>query len=521
MSDEEVTTESKTLQVPNFLVVLTDQHRVDTIGVLGNQYAHTPNLDALASEGFGFTNAFTPTAICTPARASLITGKAPFRHRVLANHEWNIGYTSDLSPQFWSYTQELRDHGYNVGLVGKFHAGETHLPDEFGMDDDSFAGAINPVNNPIYQQWLKDNGFPPPRVEDEMRGILPGGRPGHVIAGRLQQPVEATFERFITTRAIEHLRRYAAEYRETGRPFSLDVHYFGPHLPYMIPDQYFDLIDPADVQLPPSFGDSLVGKPPIQENYAVYWSTSSFSPQQWKKLIAVYWGYVAMIDHEIGLIRDEMRRLGLDDSTAIFFSADHGEFTGAHRLNDKGPMMYDDIYNVPMLVRIPGVDRQGQDDSFVSLLDIPATILDLAGLDASKVEDGRSFVDLTRGQEVPSWREDMVLEFHGHHFPLQQRGLRTRDFKLVISPESINELYDLRVDPYEMNNVYGVPVYEKDRFELCKRLHAQLVERGDTVFAKWMAAMTDFDVPLGSTAHSDYDQILEQEENESDPEAEK
>lgn len=502
--------------VPNSLVILTDQHRVDTIGALGNPNAQTPNIDALAEEGFAFTNAFTPTAICTPARASLLTGKAPFKHRVTANHEWNIAYTSDITPDFWSYTQELRDNGYNVGIVGKFHAGETHLPDEFGMDDDSFIGAINPVNNERYQQWLKDNNYPPVKVTDEIRGTLPGNRPGHVIAGRLQQPVEATFERFMTEIALERLRQYAADFKQTGKPFSLDVHYFGPHLPYMIPDEYFDLIDPDCVELPPSFGDSLIGKPPIQDNYATYWSTSSFSPDEWRKLIAIYWGYVTMIDHEIGILRQELRNLGLDDQTAIYFSADHGEFTGAHRLNDKGPMMYDDIYNIPMLVRIPGVSHHGQNDSFVSLLDIPATIMDLAHLDVSKVEDGRSFVDLTRGKDVPDWRKDIVLEFHGHHFPLQQRGLRTKEFKLVINPESVNELYDLRTDPYEINNVYTSPIYDKIRFDLCKELHRQLVERGDGVFAKWMAAMTDFDVPLGNTANSDFDDVvLAQEEAEA------
>lgn len=494
-------------RIPNFLVLMTDQHRTDTIGAYGNPYAHTPHIDSLADEGFAFTQAFTPTAICTPARASLITGLAPFKHKVAANHEWNIVYTSDITPDFWTYTQELRDNGYNVGLVGKFHAGETHLPDEFGMDDDSFIGAVNPVNDKRYRKWLKDKGYPPPRIKDPIRGILPGNRTGHTLAGRLQQPLEATFERFLTEIAIEKLHEYAADYRDNGQPFSLDVHYFGPHLPYMLPDEWFDLIDPQNVTLPPSFGDNLKDKPPIQENYATYWSTSSFSPDEWRKIIAVYWGYVAMIDHEIGIIRKEIEKLGLADETAVFFTADHGEFTGAHRLHDKGPAMYDDIYNIPLFAHIPGISHHGQNDNFVTLIDIPATIMDLAGLDASKVEDGRSFVDLTRGKEVPDWRQDLVLEFHGHHFPLQQRGLRTKEFKLVINPESVNELYDLRCDPYEINNVYDSPIYDQIRKELATTLHRKLVERGDTTFAKWMAAMTDFDVDLVNTSHDDYDDL--------------
>ena len=150
------------------------------------------------------------------------------------------------------------------------------------------------------------------------------------------------------------------------------MHFFGPHLPYFLPDEWFDLIDPAEVALPESFGDPLIGKPPIQLNYAAYWSTSSFTNEQWKKLIAVYWGYVAMIDFEIGRIMDAARELGVLDDTAVFFCADHGEFTGAHRLNDKGPMMYDDIYNIPFIARIPGVSAVGRSTAFVSLIDLPA-----------------------------------------------------------------------------------------------------------------------------------------------------
>ena len=273
------------------------------------------------------------------------------------------------------------------------------------------------------------------RAHGLWRGKLPGGRDGHILAARLDQPEEAAFERFLADRAITRLRQYAADWKEARRPFCLDVHFFGPHLPYFLPDEWFDLIDPADVELPESFGDPLIGKPPIQLNYAAYWSTSSFTNEQWKKLIAVYWGYVAMIDFEIG------------------------------------------------------------------------RIMDVARLDTSLVEDGRSIVDLTRGGAVEGWRQDIVCEFHGHHFPLQQRMLRTRDFKLVINPESVNELYDLRRDPAEMTNVYASPVYDEIRRELATNLYRQLRERGDHSFAKWMAAMTDFDIPLANTARSDLDGV--------------
>ncbi|MCI7551844.1 MAG: sulfatase-like hydrolase/transferase [Actinomycetaceae bacterium] len=493
--------------VRNVLVIMTDQHRTDTIGCLGNPHAQTPTIDRMGEEGFAFTNCFTPTAICTPARASLLTGKLPVKHQVLANPEWNIAYNTDIPLDAWTYTQELRDHGYNVGMVGKYHCG-FNLPDKFGIDDDTYWGAENPVANEKYVAWLEKNNLPPVKAHDFWRGKLPGNRDGHIIAARLHQPEEATFERFIADTAIERLKQYAHDWKTTGKPFSLDVHFFGPHLPYFLPDEWFDLIDPECVTLPASFGDTLVNKPPIQQNYATYWSTSSFSNEQWKKLIAVYWGYVAMIDFEISRILDAAKELGILDDTATFFCADHGEFTGAHRLNDKGPMMYDDIYKVPFIAHIPGVSTVGRSDKFVSLIDLPATVLDIAGLDPTLVEAGRSVVDLTRGDDVPGWRENIVCEFHGHHFPLQQRMIRTKEFKLIVSPESINELYDLRYDPNEMTNVYEAPAYRDIRAELATELYTQLRERGDNSFAKWMAAMTDFKVELKNTARSDLDEVM-------------
>lgn len=487
----------------NIVFLMTDQHRTDTLGCYGNRHAHTPNLDRLSESGTRFDNAFTPTAICTPARASLLTGKAPFRHRLLANSEWNIGYRTDLADGEFKFSEELRRRGYNVGLIGKWHVGEKATPADYGFDGPDLGGAINPVLHEDYQAYLSEHGFPPVRLNDTVHGTLPGGRQGHLLAARLDQPVEATFEHFLADSAISMLRRYAGE----GKPFSLSVHFYGPHLPYIIPAEYYDLIDPRVVELPESFAETFAGKPPVQSRYSEYWSSDSFSPDDWRKLIAVYWGYVALIDFEMGRVLDALDEIGHRDSTAVFFTADHGEFTGSHRLNDKGPAMYDDIYRIPGLLRVPGSPAGVADDHFVTLMDWTATILELAGADAADAVDGASVIPLTRGDEAPDWREDFVGEFHGHHFHYQQRMLRTASHKLVVNPESFNELYDLQNDPSELTNVYDVPAYDEIRRKMCHRLYRQLDDRGDDVFAKWMAATTDFDVPLSNTAKSDYDEL--------------
>lgn len=479
----------------NILFLMTDQHRIDTIGAYGNPAAATPVLDALAASGTLFNHWYTPTAICTPARASLVTGKAPFRHKLLANHERNVGYLEDLADGEFSFSETLREAGYNVGLVGKWHAGTHKTASDFGFDNVDLPGWHNPVDHPDYLRYLEENDLPPYEISDRIRGTLPNGNPGNLLAARLHQPEEATFEYYLATRAIEQLERYAHDNRALGTPFFLALHYFGPHLPYIVPDEYFDLIDPDLVELPKSIAETFQGKPPVQRNYSEHWTFDTMPLEVTRKLIAVYWGYVALIDKQLGRVLDAMTRLGLADETAVFFSADHGEFTGAHRLHDKGPAMYDDIYRTPGILRVPGGPAGVVRDEFVSLTDCTATILELAGCDPTPAVDSRSLLPLARN-EHPTWDQDIVCEFHGHHFPYPQRMIRTDRYKLIVNPESVNELYDLQRDPDELINIYPHPEMAATVSRLMRRLYDVLRERGDN-FYHWMTTMYD----VGPTDH--------------------
>lgn len=483
------------------LFLMTDQHRVDTLGAYGNTAVRTPNLDRLAGEGTRFDSCYTPTAICTPARASLLTGAAPFRHRLLANYERNVGYLEDLSEGQFTFSEQLRAEGYNLGLLGKWHGGVRRSAADYGFDGPALPGWHNPIDHPDYLAYLDEHGLPPYRITDPVRGTTPNGSPGNLLAARLHQPVEATFEHYLATRTIEMLRRYAEEERQPERrPFFLATHFFGPHLPYILPEAYYDMYDPADVELPASIAETFAGKPPVQGNYSRLWAFDTMPIEETRKLIAVYWGYVTLIDEQIGRILDAMRELGLEDRTAVFFTADHGEFTGAHRLHDKGPAMYEDIYRIPGLLRVPGAPQGQVRDEFVSLTDCTATILDLAGSATEPAVDSRSLLPLARG-ERPEWDEHHLAEFHGHHFPYPQRMLRTRRYKLVVNPESHNELYDLRTDPHELHNRYAHPELRPVREELTRRLYDLLRERGDNFF-HWMTPMydveTDYDTTLSS-----------------------
>lgn len=424
---------------------------------------------------------------------------------MLNNPERNGGSKDELSdedPMLWG---QLKDQGYSVGHVGKWHIGRERGPEFYGLDGEHLPGALNPVHHPSYEKWLEENGFPPFSVSEPVFGTAANGTGrGHLIAGRLQQPAEATIEAFLTDRTLGLLDRYAAEWKVNATPFMLSCHWYGPHLPYLIPDSYYDLYDPDDVPLPASMAETFAGKPEVQRQYSAYWSSDDFDAAAWRKLIAVYWGYVTMIDHQAGRLIEALKGHGLWDDTAVFFTADHGEFTGAHRLNDKGPAMYEDIYHIPGIARVPGAPAQVSDD-FASLIDLNPTILELAGAPVPEQCDGTSLLPLLHGADSGGTRDEIVAEFHGHHFPYSQRMLRDRRHKLVHNPESVHELYDLETDPHELHNVYDAPAYAEVRRDLTVRLYRELMRRGDPAYT-WMSYMAD----IGGDRAADVDGVAEE-----------
>jgi arylsulfatase A-like enzyme len=164
--------------------------------------------------------------------------------------------------------------------------------------------------------------------------------------------------------------------------------------------------------------------------------------------------------------------------------------------------MYEDIYRIPGLVSVPGGSPQARGE-LVSLIDLPATLLDIAGIPDALTTDGRSLLPLVLG-ETPGWRSEIVAEFHGHHFAYAQRMIRDERYKLVVNPESIDELYDLALDPDELRNVHDVPTYRAIREELCARLYRELVARGDPAYS-WMTYMS----PIGGARAGDMDGVAD------------
>lgn len=486
---------------PNILFLFTDQQRADTLGCYGNAVCRTPNVDRLAAEGVRFSQGYTPTSICTPARASILTGVMPHKHRLLANFERNVGYLTELPDDAIPFSRYLRDAGYNVGTIGKWHIGQERGPDFYEFDGPHFPGWGPPVQHPDYQAYLKAKGLPPFEVHNLLRGRFPNGQPSNVIAGQYDGPAEGLFDAFITERAGAQLRSYA----DQERPFFLACQWFGPHLPYLLPPEYLHRYTLDQVSLPATMAETFAHKPRVQQHYAAHWAFDSFSPDQWRQIIAAYWGYVTLIDEQVGRMLAALDEVGLSEETVVIFSSDHGEFAGSHRMQDKGPAMYDDTYRVPFIIRLPGGRSGVVEERFVNLVDLTATFVALAGEPAPKHFDGRSLLPLLHEEQpaATTWREHMIAEFHGHHFPYPQRMIRTATHKLVVNPADVDELYDLIDDPLEMVNRIDDPAYAAVRRRLYSTLYEELRAAGDN-FYHWMTSMSPMDAAAGDASLSQY-----------------
>lgn len=494
----------------NFLLITTDQQRMDSLGAYGRQARRrdgsplTPTFDALAAGGTLFRRAYTPTAICTPARASLITGVRPHRHNLLANYERNVGFQEELDegPAVVPFSRPLREAGYDVVSIGKWHVGKERGPEEFGFEGTHFPGWGEPVRHEDYLRYLEGRGLGPFEVVEPLRGTFPNGLPSNVTAGIYEGPPEGTFSAFLADRAVLRLRTAAEGWRRERKPFFLALHFFGPHLPYYLPRAYAELVDPDALALPASLAETFAGKPRVQRNYAEHWSGFRFDEATWRVILARYLGYVALIDDQVTRVLAALEEEGLAPATAVAFTSDHGGFVGGHRLQDKGPAMYDDIYRVPMAWRLPGAPAGLQRDEFVSLIDIAPTLTALAGAATPESYEGRDLTPLLRGENVADWRDIITAEFHGHHFPYPQRMIFDGRFKLVVNPPDRDELYDLRGDPHELVNRIDDSALTEERNALYRRLYRELKKRGDK-FYHWMTSMA----PVGE---SDVDASLSQ-----------
>ncbi|WP_324662349.1 sulfatase-like hydrolase/transferase [Haloarcula sediminis] len=464
---------------PNVLLVLTDQERHDLVDPDGVP-VETEAIDGLVADGVRFTHAFTPISICSSARASLLSGLYPHTHGILNNVHEPDAVRTDLPAEVPTFGTALREAGYRNAYVGKWHVGRTDTPEDFGFDyvggSDDHHDAHLSAGLDSYQ---RDYGVDPDEIEPRDPVYAEFADSREMLGGTLPIPAEATRSAFNAELTIGRLEQLA----DADEPFFHRVDFQGPHHPYLVPEPYASLYDPEDLPPWPSDAETFDGKPRVQECYREYRGVEGLSREEWDRLRALYMGFMHHIDDQIARILAKVDELGVAENTLVVHASDHGDFTGGHRQWNKGPMMYDDTYRIPLVVRGPGVAGGGRVcDDLVSLMDLMPTFLDAADAPVPDDVDGRSLWPLLADEAGANGRDAVFAEYHGDEMGLySQRMVRTKRYKYVFNAPDVDELYDLDADPHELQNLIDHPDYRDARSRLRGRLAEWMHDTADPI----------------------------------------
>ena len=277
-----------------------------------------------------------------------------------------------------------------------------------------------------------------------------------MLGGNLRQsglqegPQEASVPGYLSSQAIPTIERYAAD----SRPFFVSANYWGPHRPYWITDPHYSMYDTAAIKPWPNFFDDISDQPGMIRSFERFHKTHWITPEKLSRIIGKYYGYVSLIDDEIGRILDTLEAAGELDSTLIVYSSDHGSSVGARRSVDKGYGMYDDLTRIPLIVSHPSI-TPSVSDAYVTLLDLAPTFLDLAGAPVPDSYQGSSLMPIITGDRDAVRDDFIVTESFGLHLAYWQRMVRTDTTKYIYNATGDDEFYDLARDPWEMTNIIG------------------------------------------------------------------
>jgi len=468
---------------PNIVLILTDQHRLSAVGAYGRTVCSTPHLDRLAQEGIVFENAYTTCPLCSPARGTIITGQFPHSHGICTN-TGNLGCSvNELRDGPGLLSRRLQSAGYSTGYTGKWHLGTNRttlygvrnrptLPRDVGFEGQNFPGhGGGGFDFPEYKQYLLDHGFEH-RVKPWSEATYDFGQ-----AGELEGPTESTVPYFLAEHTISLIERF----RRRSQPFFIWHNFWGPHEPYYVPKQWLDPYRNVEIPQWPNYSwpaRSLEGP----HKLVVHPQQDRLSWEDWATTIRYYYAFVSLIDSQIGRILDHLRAVNLLDNTVVLFTADHGESLGSHGgLVDKGWRHFEETHRIPLIVRFPGRRYAGMTvTQLVSLTDVYPTILEIAGAQGHDHDiHGLSLLPLLCG-DVREWRDQVVVEFHGlNEMTYTQRTVRWANYKFGFNCGNRDELYDLGVDPHEMENVAGHAEYKKIVEEGRERLRTWMKETDD------------------------------------------
>ena len=451
----------------NVVFMLSDQLRSDCVGSYGNPIIRTPHIDGLAAEGTRFDQAFAQHPQCVPSRAAIFTGRYPHVNGAISNFTAPGEHETTLPEYF-------RSAGYRTIAVGKLHLYEQKEKAGFTdtmMSGGQHSGATDPeCLREDYKAWLKEKGY----WEETRRAYAIHGTPEYwddFQANVNPMPQEACVDSWVGDMAVDYIRNQARD-----EPFFLFAGFPNPHIPFDAPEPYASMYDPKSMPIPPTFGKSLEDKPPQHLGYKRKGRRVNYENLTEEKLarcMAYYYGSISLVDDQVGKILAALEERDFMQNTVIVFVSDHGELLGHYGMLIKSidayPMLYDVGLKVPCIVKTPAGPAGHVVSEAVELIDLCPTVLESAGLEVPPELQGMCLAEAIAGGSAPP--RDFVFAETG-----AVKMLRGKDYKLVHYPgQTYGELYDIRSDPHETQNLYNDPVYAELRADLTRRLADRLI----------------------------------------------
>ena len=428
---------------PSIVFFLTDDQRADSMGCAGNAAVKTPHLDRIASEGVRFRNAFVTHSLCSPSRASFLTGQYSSLHGVINNG-------TDLPDAHLTFPQLLQKAGYATGYCGKWHMSAKRSDRRPGFD---------------FMATFKGQGvYDDPPIE---------------VNGR-QFKAKGWMDDILTDHALEFLKGVPK-----GKPFYLQVAFKSAHGPFSPPDRLKGAYPNVVFPLAPAVKDDLSAKPRWQQGgsrWSAYAKEAGKDPAAWiQDFIRNYQACLAAADENVGRVLKYLDDNGFAENTIVVFAGDNGYFFGEHDHLDKR-LMYEESIRVPYLARFPkGVKGGRVLDPMVLNIDLAPTLLDYAGIEVPAQMQGKSLRPILEGKDVP-WRTSWYYEYFESHkdlVPIEGVRTSTRKYVRTMGVEPVEEeMYDLEKDPREMTNLAADPAMKDAKAALVAEMERLKKELG-------------------------------------------
>ena len=437
----------------NLVIILSDQHHPRLMGCAGHPLVKTPNIDRLAARGTRFSSAYTNCPICVPARASLATGR--YVHQI---RFWDNAIAYDGSVPSWGH--RLMAQGHRAISIGKLHY----------VSSDP---ARNGFTEEILPMHLADgDGDVVGLIRDEL--IV---RKGSAKLGPEAGPGESDYTRYdrsIAGHACQWLESKAPTL--TDKPWVLYVGFVCPHLPLIAPPEFFEMYAHCDIPMPDMYAEAERPRHPHIDflRRSRPFDAGFTGPAMVKRAIAAYMGSVSFMDHNVGKVLASLEQAGLNDSTRVIYSSDHGENLGARGLWAKNTL-YEDSAGIPLILAGPGVPEGRVVTDPVSLVDVFPTVLECVGAKPANEDANLPGASLLTGAAKGAMPDRTVLsEYHASGSPSGSFMIRHGKFKYIHYCGYAPMLFDLQNDPYERRDLAGDPSFKADLAACVARLRATL-----------------------------------------------